>query len=218
MSRDVAVPERCPRGTGGTDGGGRRWDKKSHMETPPLSELGLVSTLPRIQGFSSFPAVFTLLLLSQKGGLEAALLHRRSSASTALLSQPPLPRVPLWHTCHMAAGCSAPGLNLPPLQEGGSAMKEGSSDRSEEPWPRWPQDSPREKGSLCAKRGCGRGFALPPCANCKSCGAQGPWRRGCRRGDGSVNPGTPLQGKPPALSEFHEKCIGLLIILNETSI
>lgn len=34
----------------------------------------------------------------------------------------------------------------------------------------------------------------------------------------SVNPGTRLKGRPPALSEFHEKCIGLLIILNETCI
>ena len=41
-------------------------------------------------------------------------------------------------------------------------MKETSDDRSEEPQPCCPQASPREKGLLCAKQGCGSGFAQLP--------------------------------------------------------
>lgn len=41
-------------------------------------------------------------------------------------------------------------------------MKETNNDRSEEPQPRCPQNSPRKKGFLCAKQGCGFGFAQLP--------------------------------------------------------
>lgn len=121
MLRDAAVPKQSPRGPGGPNGGGHRQDRKSHIKITPLNKLGLGSTLPRVQGFSSFPAVFTLLLWRlPRGGSGAAgftqhQLHQLCPGAaldlllwlpgTAPLSHSPLTRVPLWHARPVPYGC-----------------------------------------------------------------------------------------------------------------
>lgn len=51
-SSNAAVPKQGPGGAGGTDGGGRRLDRKSRIKETPLNESGLCSSLPKVQGFS----------------------------------------------------------------------------------------------------------------------------------------------------------------------
>lgn len=124
--RDAAVPKQSPGETGGTDRGGHRQDRKSHITITPLKQWGHSSTLPRVQGFSSFPAVLhSHSSNSPAHGIGGCRIHPTAQQLCPvlldLLLHCRLCRLFRFGTSalhHMPVGCSAPGLNLPSLHKG----------------------------------------------------------------------------------------------------